>query len=246
MTEGRRDTIGRVVALDQARGLALLAMAIYHLCFDLEMFGWLPPGTALGQPLRGFAVLIASSFLCLAGIGLVLAHGTQIRWLAFWRRFWRVAGAAALVSLVTWFWVPQGFVYFGILHAIALFSLLGLALVRWPVWALLVLGLAVLAAPRIWGFSAFDSRFLAWTGLAEAPPYSIDFEPVLPWMSALILGLILGRLGLQSGLWARMAARPAGPWAMRLARPGRHSLAIYLLHQPVLIGVISSVTWLLR
>ena len=71
---------GRMDALDVARGLALLAMAVYHLSWDLRWFGLVDWPVDSSRGWRIFAGLIAGSFLVLVGVGLVLAHGRGIRW----------------------------------------------------------------------------------------------------------------------------------------------------------------------
>ena len=71
---------GRIVALDLARALALVAMAVFHFTFDLELFGLVQPGTTMLPGWRWLAYLTAGSFLFLAGVSLWLAHGQGIRW----------------------------------------------------------------------------------------------------------------------------------------------------------------------
>ncbi|MBF9035578.1 DUF1624 domain-containing protein [Rhodobacterales bacterium HKCCE2091] len=235
---------GRIAALDAARSLALVCMAIYHFCFDLEMFGWLAPGTAMGQPLRGFAVAIASSFIAMAGFSLVLAHGRGIRWRGFRRRLAMVAGAALAISAATWLWLPSAFIYFGILHAIAAMSLIGLAFLRLPAVMIAVLAAGAFWLPRAVSSPAFDTRRLAWTGFAERPPPSLDFEPVFPWIAAFLAGMALARAF--PAFWQSLAARPTPGWLQHLGFPGRHSLLVYLVHQPVLIAVVGAATWALR
>src|SRR5690606_32571303 len=92
---------------------------------------------------------IVTAFLLLVGVSLTLGHGDGIRWRPFWRRFAVLAGAAALTSLGTWIMFPAYFVYFGILHAIAAFSLVGLAFVRAPAWAVILAALALLVPPAL-------------------------------------------------------------------------------------------------
>ena len=242
---GMDETGRRLVLIDLARTIALIGMAVFHFTFDLEMFGHLPPGTSVTGGWAVFARLVAGSFLFLAGVSLVLAHGEGIRWPAVWRRLGKLVAAAVLVSGATYAAFPQAFVYFGILHSIALCSLLGLAVIRLPGWALLALALAVVLVDRSVALEALNTRALAWTGLAAAHPLSVDFVPVFPWLGALLAGMGAARLAAGAGLWARAARLSAGPWLRRLAWPGRHSLVIYLVHQPVLIGLVWAGTWAL-
>ncbi|HEX5933878.1 MAG TPA: heparan-alpha-glucosaminide N-acetyltransferase, partial [Pseudorhizobium sp.] len=124
--------VPRITVIDTLRGVALLAMASYHFTWDLEFFGYLEPGTATHGWWKIYARAIASSFLFLAGISLVLAHYPAIRWRSFWKRFAMVAGAALAISIATFIAVRGAWIFFGILHCIAVASLAGLAFVRLP------------------------------------------------------------------------------------------------------------------
>ena len=121
----------RIEAIDIARALALVAMAIFHFTWDLENFGYLTPGLTEHGGWRLFARCIASSFLFLVGVSLVLANRNGIRWPAFWKRFAMIVVAAAAITLVTLYVTPDAFIFFGILHEIALASLLGSGTRRW-------------------------------------------------------------------------------------------------------------------
>lgn len=225
---------GRILWLDMARALAVLGMVIYHFTFDLAMFGFIAPQT----PVTGFWALfargVAGSFLALAGFGLVLAHGRRIVWPAFLRRLAILVGAAVLVSVATYFAMPDQFVFFGILHSIALSSLLGLAFLRLPWPLILIVAAAVLALPQFWRHEAFDTPLLWWSGLAPVFPSSMDYEPVFPWFGPFLLGMAVAKWLLLRGPIARSVASPT---QSRIAWVGRHSLIIYLLHQPILIGL---------
>ncbi|MCE8430537.1 DUF1624 domain-containing protein [Rhodovulum sulfidophilum] len=238
MSETRRSP-GRIVALDLARSAALLGMAVFHFSYDLEMFGHLPPGTVVTGGFRLLSVGVAAAFLALAGASLHLAHGQGLRPRAFLRRLLRIAVAAALVSLGTWAVFPASFVYFGILHAIAAASLLGLLLVRLPplVPAMLALGMLLMPRPA----PLPDLGWLDWTGLTATPRPSVDFEPLFPWAAAFLAGMALAGFASRAGLWQRLSG-PPGRLSGLLAWPGRHSLAIYLLHQPVLIALVWAAT----
>lgn len=228
----------RLVVVDLARTVALLGMAVFHLAFDLEMFGHLAPGTTVSGGWAIFARLVAGSFLFLSGVSLVLAHGGAIRWPGVWRRLGRLAAAAALVSGATWLAFPQAFVFFGILHSIALCSLIGLALIRLPGLVLLALAVAVLAVDRSLALEVMNPRWLAWTGLGSVAPLAVDFVPVFPWLGAVLAGMGAAKLAAAAGFWTWAGRLAEGPVLRRLAWPGRHSLLIYLIHQPVLIGLV--------
>lgn len=214
-------------------------MVAFHIVFDLQMFGLLPFGTTAEPFFYWHARLVAGSFLFLAGFSLWLAHGAGIRWPAFWKRWLKLAAAAALVTVATYAALPDYYVFFGILHCIALCSLLGLPFLHLPAWITAISGGAVMAASHVLPSAAFNAPLLRFTGLATEPALTVDFEPLIPWLGPLLLGLAAAK-GLQgTGLLGFLSARPA---LKPLAWPGRHSLLIYLIHQPILMGLIWAFT----
>ena len=230
----------RLTSLDIARTLAVACMVVFHFTFDLALFGHIDPGT-MSQPFwYYFARMIAGSFLFLSGVSLWLAHGQTIRWPSFWKRWAMIAAAAALVTLASIWLVPGGPIWFGILHAMAATALIGLIFRRlpWPV----TLSLAALIFATAWGprFPAFDPLWLVWTGLAETRPMMGDYVPLVPWAAPALAGLAIAK-ALKLHQWR-------GTQPSRLTRaltfPGRHSLIIYLVHQPILFGLFNAWAWL--
>ncbi|MDG3042394.1 DUF1624 domain-containing protein [Roseicyclus marinus] len=238
MGQGAGIAAGRLVALDLARSAALLAMAVFHFAFDLELFGFAAPGTTMLPGWRWLAYLTAGSFLFLVGMGLVLGHGQGIRWRGFGWRLLKIAAAAAVITLATWIAMPEAFIFFGILHCIAASSLLGLAFLRLPAPVLLAIGAVVLWLPNAMRFPAFDAPWFWWTGLQAVGIRSVDYVPIFPWFAPVLLGIAAARLMQKAGVWERLARWQAGPMARALALPGRYSLAVYLVHQPVLISLV--------
>lgn len=228
----------RIHAIDLARTLALLAMAGYHFTFDLMLFGHLPPGFVFQGPWPLIARAIASSFLFLAGVSLWLAHGQRIRWPAFWRRFAMVAGAAALVTTVTYFGVGFQFIRWGILHAIAAGSLIGLLFLRAPVVLTVAVAALAFTAPHLARFEVFNAPQWVWLGLSTEIPPMMDYEPLLPWLCPVLLGIATAKLMTRAGGWDRLRQWQPGRIGRAALWPGKHSLAIYLIHQPVLFGAL--------
>jgi uncharacterized membrane protein len=227
----------RYPLLDLARGLALLAMAIYHFCWDLEFFGLADLGVTEAVAWTGFARAIAASFLALVGIGLVLGHDGGIKWRPFLRRLALILAAAAAITLASRIADPDGIIWFGILHCIAISSVLGLLFLRLPVIAVIAAGMACVAAPAFLASPLFNGLGWVWLGLAQEVIPSNDHNPLLPWFGYVLLGIAFARL-LPPERWPRWRPHAAIPRMLCLA--GRHSLIVYLVHQPLLMGLLWS------
>jgi uncharacterized membrane protein len=228
----------RVPALDSLRGLAILAMVVYHFCFDLRYFG-VTQWDFYHDPLwLNARTLILSSFLLIAGVSLVLAdRGTAS--LARFRRHVAIIGACAVaVSVASYALFPASWIWFGVLHAIAVSLVLARPLVRRPALAL-IFGIAVIAAGNLFTHPLFDNRALGWLGFMTAKPRTEDYVPLFPWIGVLLLGVAAGHA------LVRAQFRPiafAEGWPRWIAWLGRHSLAIYMVHQPLLIGLLFLIT----
>jgi uncharacterized membrane protein len=235
----------RFAVLDAARGLALAAMVVFHFSFDLDSLGLAALDVGGDPRWRWFARLIAGSFLALSGMSLVIAHAKGMRWEAYLRRLAILASAALVVTLATWLMMPREFIFFGILHSIAVASVIGLGFLRLPWPATMIAAILVLLAPDFIASAVFDAPFLRWLGLSTITPATLDFEPVFPWLSPFLAGMALARLALP-----RFAISPLALWTPRrapgraFAWAGRHSLAIYLIHQPVMFGTLSLIAQL--
>jgi len=230
------DTTPRSDRLDALRGLAIVWMAAFHFSFDLNHFGWIRQDFYRDPVWTWQRTAIVSLFLFCAGGGQAFAVLAGQGAGRFWKRWAQVAGCALLVSLGSWLMFPGSWISFGVLHGIAvMLLLLRLGLARLP--NLILLGLAMLAVAAPWLVQApfFDTRWTNWTGLVTHKPDTEDYVPVLPWLGVMLLGFVVTRARPQ--LWAGAAPRP-------LALLGRWSLSFYMVHQPVLIGVLRAVQML--
>lgn len=228
----------RLQSVDVYRGLALIAMAAYHTCWDLNYYGLIEVGIGVDPLWITAQRSILTAFLLLAGASLALAHGEGIRWCGFWKREAILVGAALAVSAGTWFLFQNALAYFGVLHAIALFSLLALPLVLAPLWVGALVAAVFLLAPAVYTSDAFDPPWLDWIGFFRTTPETADLVPIFPWFGVMVIGVLGMRL---------LKGRPAFSWSSgsRVVRTigflGRWSLVFYLLHQPILFGIITPI-----
>lgn len=236
---------GRHAALDALRGLALVWMTLYHFGFDLNHFGYWQQDFYRDPLWTAQRTLILSLFLLCAGMGQAMAEAHGVTWRRFGRRWAQIAVCALLVTAGSLVMFPRSFIYFGVLHGMALMWLIAratLGLRRW-LWLAGALALALpwLAAWLLsgpWAFlaQALDSRWLNWLGLVTHKPVTEDYVPLFPWLGVFWWGVASGQwlLARRPGWLARPLAGGGGA----LALLGRHSLTYYMLHQPVLIGAL--------
>ena len=229
----------RIASVDLARGALLVAMFVYHLAWDAHYFGLsaVDPSAHAGWKL--FSHSIASGFLFLAGVSLVLADRRGATTAQIATRLARLAAAAAVVSLATYLAVPEAFISFGILHCILVASLLALPVRRLPLPLLALAGLGLAVAPWFFAGLGLDSPWLGWTGLNATAPRTLDYRPLLPWAGALFAGVVAARL------WPPGRTLHVPVQLQALALAGRHSLAIYLLHQPIFLSLLFGLATLL-
>ncbi|KAB1081556.1 heparan-alpha-glucosaminide N-acetyltransferase [Methylobacterium soli] len=244
-TGAPRPSPARLPVVDAARGVALLAMAAYHATWDLGYLRLTPENYALTGPGRLAAHLIAGAFLLLVGIGLVLMNGHGVRARPTLLRLLRIGGAALLITAATLLAFPDSYIFFGILHCIAVSSLLALPSLFLPVALTALAAALVIAAPHLVAHPLLDAPALFFLGVGARAPQTNDYVPLFPWFGLVLAGVALGRLGLPALARARLGAwRPAGRPGRLATWAGRHSLAIYLVHQPLLLALLAGLVTL--
>jgi len=126
----------RLAAIDLARGVGIVLMVVYHGFWDADYFSLLPPALFEGAFWKWFRFAILGIFLLIAGVSLTIAHARKTRPRAFIKRLAILAACAGAITGVSALVFPEQLIFFGVLHAIAVSSVLGLALVGlawyWP------------------------------------------------------------------------------------------------------------------
>jgi uncharacterized membrane protein len=175
---------------------------------------------------------------------LATAHGIDTR--RFLRRLGILVASAALVSAATWWLSGERFEFFGVLHFIALASVLGLLFVHFQ-WLALVCGAVLIVFANHYQFAWFDAAGWRWIGLMTHKPATDDYVPLLPWFGVVLLGIFAGYQLRRPRIADLLGSVNGSHGAIHsLAWAGRHSLLIYLVHQPVLMGLLSAYTALAR
>ena len=245
-TTRQKAPAGRYALLDELRGLDLISMMLFHVCWDLVFLFDMNMGWYAGTPGRLWQQAICWVFILLSGF--CAPFGRHML-----RRGVTVFAAGALVTAVTLVFMPEGRVIFGVLTflgtAMLLTGVLEPLLKKIPPAA----GLAVSAVLFALTYH-LDERWLGFGGLRLALPdawyanyftaffgflpfdfYSTDYFALLPWLFLFWAGYYLHKaVGRRRMEPLRRSVCPALGWM------GRHSLLLYLLHQPVIYGVLSA------
>ncbi len=224
--------VPRLQLPDVLRGLAVFLMIVFHSAYDLNHFNILALDLFHGQFWPALQKVIMTLFVGVAGVSLALAAQHGLKWSRFWRREAILVASAGLVSAGSYALFPTSWIFFGVLHFMALASLVALPLLRCGAWNIALGSVAVLL-PWFVNEPFFNAMSLQWVGLGTEVANTKDYAPFLPWFGVLLLGIYTGSKLEQCAL----CLRPLPDWRVLawLRWLGRHSLVIYLAHQPLLM-----------
>lgn len=228
----------RLVLIDALRGLAILLMVIYHFCYDLTYFKLVYFDFYRDPFWLNFRNFIVGSFVFIVGVSFSLATSKGVNWPSFNKRLLILVACAMGISLVTYFMFPGRTIFFGILHFIALASVLAL-LFRQFYWLNFAIGAGVVFAALTIKSAMFNNDWLVWIGFYTQKPATEDFAPLFPWFGIVLIGMFVGKYLLGNTYLVKFAVTyPKGKQFNWLMLAGRNSLLIYMIHQPILMSVL--------
>jgi uncharacterized membrane protein len=229
--------------VDSLRGLAIIMMITYHLLFDLTFFGIYPFDVYSGF-LWIFARVTAFIFIFLMGVSLTLSNSRAkiLRdynegelFKKYLKRGLKIFLLGILITVVTWIFIPQEFIIFGVLHFIGISIILSYPFLKRR-YLNLFLGITIMIMGVFLANFTFDFSWLMWLGFIPTNLDTVDYFPLIPWFGVVLIGLFFG--GLLYKDYHRQFKIPdlsKTLFAKIFTFLGRNSLIIYLIHQPVLI-----------
>jgi len=217
----------RIWEIDFFRGIALLLMIYFHVIFDMnEFFGY---SVSYSSGLNYYiGKLSAILFMLIAGISCTLSGKNT-------KRAVKILAVAFLITIVSYLYNPQYSIKFGILHFMGVCILLYPLFKKLNAYLLLVIGLCVLALGRWFSTLEVDFDYLFPVGITSGNFSSSDYYPLVPWISVFLFGIAVGKI---------FYSKKQSLFKFELkeniiSKVGRRTLLIYIVHQPVILAVLS-------
>ena len=214
----------RIEELDSLRATALIMMLVSNFVTDLNYFGIVE--VQKGDLWWWLARTTAFLFVSISGVSYFLAHQKEYDFVKTFDRTKRLILWAFVITVITYIFEPDAYVRFGVLHLLAFASIVAFPVARKPEFALGV-GIILLFIPLS------SNSNLVWVGLRDTGFFAVDYFPLNPW-----LGIFLICLALSSKIYPEGKPLTDFKWPERWLWFGRNTLIIYVIHQPILIGLL--------
>lgn len=156
------------------------------------------------------------------------------------RRGAKVFGTGLIITLVTYLFLGQGFIVFGILHLIGFSIIAAYPFVPYKQRYVSLMAAGISVGLGIYlGYQVSAAPWLIWLGVKQAGRFMLDYYPVMPWFGLALVGIFAGHALYPGGIPRLVWPDKSNTHMVKaLSFLGRHSLLIYLIHQPILLGLL--------
>ena len=191
------------------------------------------------------ARLSAAIFVVLVGVSLSISYSkvknkstTNKIILKYLKRGFITIFLGIIISIISWFYIPKGYVIFGILHFIGTSIILSLIFLRYRLFNV-IFGIIIIILGLYLRTLSFDFKYLIPLGFIPNNYWSIDHFPLLPWFGIILIGITIGNILYPNKIRKfEIIDRSKNTIVKSFCFLGRNSLIIYFLHQPIIIGLI--------
>lgn len=229
--------------VDFLRGLAVVFMIIFHFLYDLNYFDIYKINLYSG-PILVYLYFIGSTFLLLVGVSLTLSYSRIEKILSkkeihlkFIKRGLMIFSLGLFITLVSWLYLGEGFIIFGVLHCIGISIMLAIPFLRYRYMNLLF-GIILIILGIILKNFTFDFNYLVFLGFTPNQFYTVDYFPLLPWFGVVLVGIFIGNcLYVNNKRQFSLKNLDKFRFIRFFGYLGRHSLIIYFIHQPVMLAL---------
>jgi uncharacterized membrane protein len=230
--------------IDLLRGIAIIMMIIYHIFYDINFLD-IYTFNLQDFSFKLFLYPIGTIFLLLVGISLTLSYNRSKKDLTknnlikkFVFRGLKIFFLGLIITLVTFFYLGQGFIIFGVLHCIGISIILSIIFMRFR-FQNIILAIIFIIFGIVLSSMTFDFNLFLFLGFRPVDFYTVDYFPLFPWFGVILFGIALGNIFYPD--YKRIFSLPDFS-KLKIVKffnfLGRNSLIIYFLHQPILLFLI--------
>lgn len=233
----------RISEIDFLRGIAIIMMIIFHFMWDLIYFSLSNADLYSSMGFWGiFQKLTGGLFIFIVGLSLTLSYWRTAGdegvypW-KFLLRGAKIFGLGLIITLFSYIFMPDSFVFFGILHFIGIAIIIATPFIRFSFLNLL-LSISSLLLSFFINKITLGFPWLVWLGF-NYPVSTLDLYQVFPWIFLVFLGMFIGNIIYPKG--KRIIKFKINRVLAEMTRPvqflGRHALLIYFIHIPIMFMV---------
>jgi uncharacterized membrane protein len=230
--------------IDFLRGIAIILMIFFHIIYDLNFFS-ITDFNIYSGIIFFIARLSALIFVILAGVSLSISYSRVKKYLSskdiiikFIKRGIKIFFLGIIISIITWLYIPSGFVIFGILHFVGISIILSLIFIGY-IFFNVIIGILFIVIGFYLKSLTFNFNFIIPLGFIPNNFWTIDYFPLLPWFGVILIGISIGNLIYPNHIRKYNIIDLSENFLVKFfCFLGRNSLVIYFIHQPIIIFLI--------